>query len=191
MTVALNSSRLSDHFGAGPGAGFGSRPVRSSGSGASDIELTPSGRSVRRRGSLHPRWVFARSPEVVVRLHVEPHLGAGARCALEAQRHRCADAGTPVQQRGQSLPAFSTPSVDLGSGYHPRTVRGHRWSTRGLSGSGWVARPGGAAAGNWRFGKPAIWRVARLPFIPARAATDRISAPRMRLARNRSPGPAR
>jgi len=49
----------------------------------------------------------------VVRLHVEPDLGAGAKCALEAQRHRCADAGTPVQQRGQSLPGNAETLRDL------------------------------------------------------------------------------
>jgi len=43
-------------------------------------------------------------PEVVVRLHVEPHLGVGPERSLEAQRPRCADAGTTVQQRGKSLP---------------------------------------------------------------------------------------
>ena len=50
----------------------------------------PSGRLIRRGHSLHSRWAFARSPEVVACLHVEPHLGAGAKRALEAQRHRCA-----------------------------------------------------------------------------------------------------
>jgi len=61
--------------------------------------------------------VFARSPEVVARLHVEPHLGAGPKRSLEAQRHRCADAGTPVQQRGKSLPGDAEALRDLTDRY--------------------------------------------------------------------------
>jgi hypothetical protein len=61
-------------------------------------------------------------PEVVVRLHVEPHLGAGPKRSLEAQRHRCADAGTPVQQRGQSLPGNAEALRDLTDRYPLRGI---------------------------------------------------------------------
>ena len=53
----------------------------------------------------------------MVRLHVEPHLGAGAKRAFEAERHRCADAGTSVQQRGQSLPGNAEALRDLSDRY--------------------------------------------------------------------------
>lgn len=56
-------------------------------------------------------------PEVVVRLHVEPHLGAGPECPFEAQRHRCADAGTSVQQRGKSLPGDAEALRNLSDRY--------------------------------------------------------------------------
>lgn len=56
-------------------------------------------------------------PEVVVGLHVEPHLGASAKRALEAQRHRRADAGTTVQQCGQSLPGDAEALGDLTDRY--------------------------------------------------------------------------
>jgi hypothetical protein len=49
--------------------------------------------------SLYSRRAFTRVPEIVARLHVEPHLGAGARGALEAQRRRCADAGAAPRPR--------------------------------------------------------------------------------------------
>jgi hypothetical protein len=56
-------------------------------------------------------------PEVVVCLHVEPHLGAGPKRSLEAQGHRCADAGTTVQQRGKSLPGNAEALGDLTDRY--------------------------------------------------------------------------
>ena len=40
-----------------------------------------------------------------------------AKRSLEAQRHRCADAGTPVQQRGQSLPRNAEALGDLTDRY--------------------------------------------------------------------------
>jgi hypothetical protein len=93
---------------------------------------TPSDRPVRCGHSPHSRWAFARTPEVVARLHVEPHLGAGPKCSLEAQRHRCADAGTPVQQRGKSLPGNAKPLGDLTDRYSlgeilAEHVAGVRW----------------------------------------------------------------
>jgi len=53
----------------------------------------------------------------VASLHVEPHLGAGPERSLEAQRHRCADAGTPVQQRGKCLPGYAEALRDLTDRY--------------------------------------------------------------------------
>jgi len=61
-------------------------------------------------------------PEVVARLHVEPHLGAGAKRPLEAQRHRCADAGTTIQQRGQRLPGNAEALRDLADRYSLRKI---------------------------------------------------------------------
>jgi len=39
-----------------------------------------------------------------------------------------------------SLATISTRWFETGFGHRPRTIRGHRWPTRGLSGSGWLVR---------------------------------------------------
>ena len=49
----------------------------------------------------------------------------------------------------------------MGSGRRPRTIRAHRWPTRGLTESGWVVRIPRGVAGYWRSGNLETWRPAR------------------------------